>query len=263
MITGAQPYQIANEFNIADLLAHLDAQTIYDILDDKLNNISFSKTTIESNIVGAFAITFQQMNDQFSGDSQNIKSISVEVYRTIIEKLTKSFNLEFNYADDTIDLYTAAYYLYDFLVCNRNNNMINFFVSFIVNNKDVIYNGLGEDAKKIKDSSINYSKRIYADSKYAAISANIKTVIENISTMDIRLGNIFQSTYRDPNLVLFLDNAFADRGDFFKNYYCNIIRNQEELPIIITDIRLALQRIVGDISGDSIRQYLSYIGGNN
>lgn len=263
MITGAQPYQIANEFNIADLLAHLDAQTIYDILDDKLNDISFSKSTIESNIVGAFGITFQQMNDQFSGDSQNIKSISVEVYRTIIEKLTKSFNLEFNHADDTIDLYTAAYYLYDFLVCNRNNNMINFFVSFIVNNKDIIYAGLGEDAKKLKDSSINYGKRIYTDPKYAAIGANIKTVIENISTMDITLVNIFQSTYLDPNLVAFLDNAFADKGNFFKDYYCSITKNPEELPIIITDIRLALQRIVGDISSDSIRQYLSFMEGTN
>lgn len=258
-IAGTQPYQISNEYNITELLAHFDTNYIFDILNDKLESISFSSSLIEPNIVSAFETNFKAMNEQFPGDSQNIKNIREQVYRDIITILTQKFNLRFNVADESIDLYTAAYYLYDFTVCNRNNLMINFFTAFIVNNKDnLCINFSSEDYRKGKDSAIAYGKMVYDDQKFAMISANITTVINYISNLDISLLNIFQSSYRDPNVVVFLDNAFADCGNFFKDFYCNILNKPEELPIIITNIRLALQNIVGDISTNNIQDFLAY-----
>lgn len=261
-IVGTQPYQINNEYNVTKLLAHFDSNYILDILQDKLENISFASSLIESNIIGAFESNFKAMNDQFSGDSQNIRNIREQVYIDIIRILTEKFNLEFNTVDPNIDLYTAAYYLYDFLICNRNNILINFFTAFIVNNKDSLYDALNlEEYKKNKDSASAYGKHIYKDNqKYTIISANMSSVINYISTLDITLLNIFQSTYKDRNLVLFLDNAFADKGNFFKDYYCSILNNPMELPIIITNIRLALQSLVGDISQTNIKELLSYGG---
>ena len=55
---------------------------------------------------------------------------------------------------------------------------------------------------------------------------------------------------------MFLDNAFADRGNFFYDFYCVNILKESVLPIIITNIRLDLQRIVGNISSDSIQNIL-------
>ena len=153
-IVGTQPYQINNEYNVIELLAHFDSNYILDILQDKLENISFASSLIESNIIGAFESNFKAMNDQFSGDSQNIRNIREQVYIDIIRILTEKFNLEFNTVDPNIDLYTAAYYLYDFLICNRNNILINFFTAFIVNNKDSLYDALNlEEYKKNKDSA--------------------------------------------------------------------------------------------------------------
>lgn len=262
MIAGTQPYQISNEYNVANMLEQLDANVLFDILEEKLNNISFSKSIIESNIVGALNANFKAMNEQYPGDSQNIREIRREVYTNIISILTKKFNLEFNSNDETIDLYTAAYYLYDFLVCNRNNIMINFFVAFIVNNKDSLYASINTEEIK-RNNTVAYGKRVYVDNKFAAISANIGSIINNISTLDIRLVNIFQSTYKSQELVAFLDNAFADRGNFFKDYYCSIINNKEELPIIITNIRLALQNVVGNTATNTIGELLSYTEGDN
>lgn len=261
-IVGSQPYQISNEYNITEILAHFDSNYIFDILEDKLENISFASSLIESNIVGSFETNFKAMNDQFQGDSQNIRNIREQVYTDIIRVLTEKFNLQFNTVDPNIDLYTAAYYLYDFLICNRNNIMINFFTAFIVNNKDSLYFILNiEDFRKNKDSAAAYGKHIYKeDQQFAAISANMSNVINYISNLDITLLNIFQSTYKNPNLVMFLDNAFADRGNFFKDFYCNVINNPEELPIIITNIRLSLQNLVGDISPTDIKELLSYGG---
>ena len=119
-----------------------------------------------------------------------------------------------------------------------------------------------EDFKKNKDSAAAYSKRVYSDQQYAVISANIPNIINYISTLDISLFNIFQSTYKDINLINFLDNAFADRGNFFKNYYCASLQNVEDLPIIITNIKLALQSQVGNNSSASLEEYLNYVGGN-
>lgn len=256
--SGIEVYQISNEHNITEILAHFDSNYILDVLHDKLENIDYSSSLIESNIVDSFEQNFKVMQIQYPGDGQNIKNIREAVYRQIIQILTNKFNLEFNMIDDTIDVYTAARYLYDFLVCNRNNIMVNFFTAFIINNKDSLCTLLNtEDFRKNKDSAAAHSKRIYDDHKYAIISANMNFVINHISTLDIRLINIFQSTYMDQQLIMFLDNAFRDKGNFFKDHYCSVLNKPEIMPIIITNIRLALQRIVGNISASHFDEIIT------
>ena len=258
-ISATELYEINNEYNVTDILAHFDSNYILNIIEDKLENISFATSQIEPNIVVSFENNFKNMNDRFPGDSQNIRNIREQVYRDIIRILTNKFNLQFNMSDENIDLYTAAYYLYDFLMSHRNNIMVNFFTAFIINNKESLCTTLNiEEFRKGKDSAAAYSKRVYQDNKFAIISANMPAIINYISTLDITLLNIFQSTYKDIKLVQFLDNAFADKGNFFKDYYCSILNKPEELPIIITNIRLALQSHVGNISQSDINEFLSF-----
>ena len=252
-----EPYRINNEYNISEILAHFGSEYTMHALEDKLENIDYTSSLIEPNFVSAYESNFKLMEEEYPGDTQNIKSVRQEVYSEIIRMLCEKFNLTFNDTDENIDLYTAAYYLYDFLVCNRNTIMVNFFTAFIINNKDSVYGILTqEDIKKNKDSSSAYSKRVYVDPKYIAISANIPRIIDYISTFDIQLSNIFQSVYVDYKLVQFLDNAFADNGNFFKDYYCAAIKNMEIAPIIIINIRLSLQRLVGDISASHIDELI-------
>lgn len=258
-ISATELYEINNEYNVTDILAHFDSNYILNIIEDKLENISFATSQIEPNIVVSFENNFKNMNDRFPGDSQNIRNIREQVYRDIIRILTNKFNLQFNMSDENIDLYTAAYYLYDFLMSHRNNIMVNFFTAFIINNKESLCTTLNiEEFRKGKDSAAAYSKRVYQDNKFAIISANMPAIINYISTLDVTLLNIFQSTYKDIKLVQFLDNAFADKGNFFKDYYCSILNKPEELPIIITNIRLALQSHVGNISQSDINEFLSF-----
>jgi hypothetical protein len=260
-IVGSQPYEITNEFNLTNIMAHFDSNYIFDVLEDKLEHISFATSQIESNMVAAFEQNFRDMNEKFPGDSQNIRTIRLQVYRDIIRILCAKFNLQFNDIDESIDLYNAAYYLYDFTICHRNSIMINFFTAFIINNKEHLCNTLSiDDFRKSKDSASAYGKRVYQDSKFALISANIPSIINYISSLDISLLNIFQSTYKDITLVQFLDNAFADKGNFFRDFYCSILSKPEELPIVITNIRLALQSHVGNISNNDIEEFLSYGG---
>lgn len=251
-------YRINNEYNFSELISHFDTEYIIHTLEDKLENINYASSLIEPNLVGAFESNFKMMRQDYPGDGANIMASREEIYREIIRILCEKFNLEFNTIDPNIDPCSAAYYLYDFLVCNRNANMVHFFTMFIINNKENLYRILTpEDLKKNKDSSTAYSKRVYADAKYGAISANINKIINCISTMDIKLINIIQSVYVDPNVVYFMDSAFKDRGNFFKDYYCNALINPDIMPIIITDIRLKLQSIVGDASVSHIDEIIT------
>lgn len=250
MNNNLQPYLISSEQNVTELLSHFDAEYILAVLEDELKSINIASSIIKPNIVSSFEETFKLMREQFPGDESNIIGIRDNIYSNIIEILCNKFNLQYNYNDETIDKYTAAYYIYDFLVCNRNSIMINFFTSFIINNK----NNIPVELKKTKDSSTIYNKKIYTDPKLIAISANMESVIKYISELDIKLYNIFSSTYTNQEIVLFLDNAFADRGNFFKTYYCNI--SVEDMPIVITNIRLQLQNIAGNISSENIQNIL-------
>lgn len=260
MIDNTQPYLISNEYNMTELLAHFDSDYIISTMRDKIKNINYYSSIKEPNIIDSFEKNFKIMKEKFPGDESNINLVRTRVYIEILNTLCEAFNLAHNidleYNQSNIN--TAAYYAYDFLVCSRNIIMINFFTSFIINNKDSLYSALNLDAyKKNKDVSALYNKRIYDDSKYAIISTNIEKIIEYISTLDISLLNIFQSTYVNPQVVSFLDETFADRGNFFRDYYCSIVNNKETLPIVITDIRLQLQKIIGNgniinyLKGDS------------
>jgi len=250
-------YEISNEFNVTEMLERFDSNYIFDILNDKLENIDYTAILPDSNIVSSFEENFKLMNDNYPGDSDNIKIIRMQVYLDIINILCDKFNLHFNDIDDNVDLYTVAFYLYDFLVCNRNNLMVSFFTSFIINNKESLSRFLNlEDYRKSRDSSSVYGKRMYNDAQYGIISANMAQVLNHIATLDISLLNIFQSIYSHMELVEFLDSVISDKGNFFKDYYCSVLEQPEILPIIITNIRLSLQRLVGNIAETSIQEFM-------
>ena len=85
-------------------------------------------------------------------------------------------------------------------------------------------------------------------------------VLSHIATLDISLLNILQSVYTSPEVIAFFDNAIADRGNFFKDFYCAVLEQPEVLPIVITNIRLSLQKIAGDIAPSNIKEIMSYGG---
>ena len=250
-------YEVNNDYIFSELLEHFDLEYIFSVLYDKINNFNYTSSLIEPNIINAFESNFRRMFDELPGDGDNIKSIRDQTYRITIDILTKKFNITFNTEDENIDLYTAAAYLYEFLICRRNEIMVNFFVSFIINNKESLYTALINDGfKKMRDISSNYSRRVYIDQKIVLITAGMNKVLNYIGEMDVKLVNIFQSTYIDPKVVQFLDNAFSDNANFFKDQYMSVLNNPEISPIIITDIKISLQKIVGNTNLNDISDVL-------
>lgn len=64
---GVELYKISNEYDITNILSKFDSNYIFDIINDKLNSISFATSLIEPNIVNSFETNFKMMNEQFQG----------------------------------------------------------------------------------------------------------------------------------------------------------------------------------------------------
>ena len=256
------PYELTNEYNITQLLEHFDSNYIFDLINDKIENIDYSSVLTEPNIIVSFEENFKMMAEMYPGDSQNIQSIKLGVYTDVINILCEKFNLDFNQDDDNINRHTLAYYLYDFLVCNRKNYLILFFVRFIMNNKDSLCTFLNlDDYKKGKDTASIYNKHIYSDYKYGLISANMYKVLEHIATLDVTLYNIFQNIYFDQEVLYFLDTSIGDKGNFFNDFYCSVLQQPDIIPVVITNTRLMLQATVGDLSKTHIAELINMTNG--
>ena len=115
MNTNLELYNISSENNLTELLAHFDSGFVLNIIEDKINMRQYNSMP-ESNIIKSFEENFKVMKEQFPGDGENINLVRTRVYTEIINILCRGFNLNCM-LDDSTDLYSAAYYLYDFLLC--------------------------------------------------------------------------------------------------------------------------------------------------
>ena len=60
---GVELYKISNEYDITNILSKFDSNYIFDIINDKLNSISFATSLIEPNIINSFETNFKMMNE--------------------------------------------------------------------------------------------------------------------------------------------------------------------------------------------------------
>ena len=97
-----QRYEISNEYNVTEMLERFDSNYIFDIINDKLDNIDYTAVLPDSNVIISFEENFKAMNDNYPGDSANIKEIRNQVYLDIINILCERFNLYFNDVDGIV-----------------------------------------------------------------------------------------------------------------------------------------------------------------
>jgi|GEM_PF-4734161 len=253
------PYQISNEYNVAEIIQHYDINYILDIISNKVNNINYASTLVEPNIIDVLMETFKMMEENEPGDVENIKQIREDVFINITQFLCNYHTIQFSEPNEMESLYTASRYLYDFLVCNRVNYMINFFVTYIMNNTDSLAYALNADeAAKARDTTSTYVKRTYTNPKFGIIIPNISTILQLIGTLDISLNDLFTYAYKHPSIISFLDETYSDNSNtFFNRFYMGPVRDREIEPIMITNISLALQKLIGDKSQQNLAQLLT------
>lgn len=246
--TGSALRLQSTENEVAVVLSHFNSDYILDIIQDKLNNKFILTTTNieEPNIVSSFASNFVYLRNQYPSDTTNIDIVRDETYKEIMNIIARNYEITY-VLDDSIDLFTQVFYMYDFFVCNFSRYMSLFFAKYIYKNRQELYACLNLDQfKKSKDSSSVYGKKVYEDPYIGTISANLIYVINNMRQIDVPFQTILELIYGNPNII----NIFNTIGipyDFFKTIYYAV--PTEYQSILITNIRLELQQLaVSDIN---------------
>lgn len=244
-IANSQIYNVVTENELAEVLSHYNSKFVYSIVDEAMKS-RFLAVPIAAmpNVVGAWEQNFKVIRSEYGADSnEEILRVRNETYMEIINSICREFSLNFT-IDDNVDLYSAAFHLYDLMVCNFMENMTTFFANFIYKERAALYDSLGlSELKKNKDTSTIYGKKIYKDIKLAVINANITAVINEICSMEIPFHSIIGITCGNNSELkkYFLTIVSAER-DFFQNAYVSVL-NSDIKPDVITNIRFKLQEI--------------------
>lgn len=240
-----QNYNVVTENEVAVVLSHYNSDFVFSIVDNAMKRRFLEVPIIAvPNVVGAWEQNFKAIRAQYGAENnEEIMRVRNETYKEIIDDICGEFKLSFT-IDDTIDLYSAAYHLYDLFVCKFIENMTTFFANYIYKERASIYDSLGlADKKKNKDSSTIYGKKIYKDIKLAVINANIDMVVSEICSVDIPFTSIISLIYgNNSELKRYIISIVSADSDFMDNVYVPVM-NSFIRPDIITSIRFKLQEI--------------------
>lgn len=238
-ISNSDIYQVNAERDITIILSKFNTNYIYDCIENALNAKNNAQFIIPNpNLVRSLEDNFAIMLQNYPDDKTNILECRDETYSEIIHYLCGKFNLSFN-LNDEVDLYSAAYYLYDFLVGNYLNYLTSFFGKFILQEKNNLYKSLNLDRFK-KTANISYGKKVIKDPAISIIIIQISYIIDQLMTFDFSFENIVRLVYNNNDIAKYITSIFGDI-DYFYNFYKNDINNLFIRPNIITNIRLFIQ----------------------
>ena len=239
---NSRVYDIAAEGELANVLSHYSYDFIYDTIETNIRMVANRNVNVLNmpNFVGAIEQDMAYIKARYHSEEE-VNGTRQEVYRTIIDILCREYHLIFNDVPG-LDYYSVAFVLYDFLVANFNNYMTSFFTTYIYNESNSLYEALNlSAAKKNKDTSSIYAKKLYEDPKLATIASNLMTILYSMSAYDIPFEAIIRTVLISTGAdILYV--AVTPEGDFFKEVYCKCLLDEMNLPIAITSIRLEMQK---------------------
>lgn len=252
---GNEPFQynpaITNiniDNQLAGILSQFNTDYIMEYIDDAINKrLRLYDTLNLPNIVYGYEVRFRQLTDGFSSNVEEISAVRQSVYYTIINKICTFFNLSptFDGSSD-IDWYSAAFWLYKFLVSEFTMNIINFYSFFIVTERVGICDNLGLNGlRRENDVTYSYSKRLFQDPKLAAIHSNIQMVLASMGTFDISIDTIVRHLYQTPNMDVanYISSLVTDNGNFFRTQYDAIVNDVKYNAELSTHIKMNIQKI--------------------
>lgn len=239
---------------LAGVLSQFNDDYIIDVVKDSLNNRFRIYSLPSPNVVAAFETTFKQLTDGFSSNTDEILETRNRVYANIINVICDFYNLTFNNTDET-DYYSAAYWLYDFLVSNFTEYLKNFYTIFLIRESSAVVSALGlAQIRKENDTTLGYSKKLFKDPNLAMIHCDLEYTISQIEAFNIDLATILNCVYQsNPTLPGYIATLVSDRtGRFFKDFYQTFTTQSKDSADILTYIKLNLQQLGGQFEPANI-----------
>ena len=236
-------YNIDTDAGIGEILSNFDSDYIMHVVEDSLTKRFRPFDGPMPNMVDVLERQFIAVMNASPDYIDNVKDVRKETYIEIISKITSFYQLTITEDLEVMDpeyLHTIAKMLYDVFVARFTDCMINFFVSYIIDNSDTIYNYLKsmDNINRPRESGA-YNKNNFIDEKFILIHANANMVIYNIAGYDIDLGVLLRYFF-PAQIADSLISIIEDNNDIYKYHYASYIKS-EYAPELITRIKLELQ----------------------
>lgn len=241
-------FSIVSDREIASIIGNFSSGMVMNTLDNILHDPNRLRYYTIGNLVNAYETDYNMTMQQYPIHGQELTQARQETYEAIINKLCDHFHLSVN-LNPTMDLYSVASTMYQFLVAEFPMNIINFYRNLMIREKNNIYHKYDLEAfKKAKDSSTIYSKKVYktTDNKLWLIHTNLDSIITEMYAQDISLEQVIELCYLDNKvLAKFLSSFLLENQNFYKNFIIPYM-NSSNRATAITYIRLQLQPMIID-----------------
>lgn len=260
MDSANSPVQIINsERSVATIISKFSTDFIMDVIQDSLK-LKFRPFNVGSaNLVVVINQDINLAILENPAYRDNFNKLKFDTYNEIIGIICKYYNLII--AEDlstyTLDqIFSLAFMLYDIFITNFTPRMINFFVQYIINNSDDIYNSIQnvDEIRKNKET-VSYGKKMFTDPKLVVIHSDLNAVLSNVVAHDISFEKLMHFL-TDTHTADYICSILQDAGDIYKYHYASYITNEVTRPDLFTAIKFEMQNRVSDKPIDFL-QYIS------
>lgn len=235
---------IDTDSGIATILSHFSTSYIEHVVDDSLRMRFRPFDQPMPNMVDILQRQFLSISVNSPDYTDKVAEVREETFKEIIYKICSFYNLTFTGDFQSMnieEIYGIAHILYDIFISRFTDYMINFFVSYIIDNRDSIISYLKTTDDYVKPKEVGaYSPKLYIDPNYIAIHANINTVVYNMAAYDISLETLLRY-FVDPITLQRLSGLLVDNNDIYKKHYASYILDQRYSAGVLTNIKLKLQ----------------------
>lgn len=234
---------IDTDMAIGSILSNFDTSWVMNTIHDSLNMKFRPFGEPMPNFVDILNRQFDSVIDAGPDYKEKINETKIDTYKEIITAICDYYGLVFTEPFEEInpvELYGIAHTMYDIFISRFTDYMIHFFVTYITQNIDSIYNYLMNDdtVKKPRDKDIPVKS--YVNPKFHIIHANLNKIVMNMIYYDIPLNTLL-SYFVDQNTLYRLSMLLTDTGDIFKNHYAVYLQDQRYMADLLTSIKLKLQ----------------------
>lgn len=230
---------------LASILSNFSEDYIQDTVRNSFNYIFRPYNTRMANFPMIINNQFTGILDNYMGtDQESIIEKRNDTFRLIINEICQQYNLAITEEIPDEQLYPLCYVLYQILVSEFTDRIINFYSYYINKNRTQLISAVGIDL----DSPANktgYTKKMYTDFSQIIVYENMEQILDIMAGLDIPLENILIEL-SDINTAKFITSYIADCGDIYKNHIASYLRNHLTKTDMITAIKINFVKITSE-----------------
>lgn len=235
-------YEVISNAEISSVINKYSPDMTYMTISQILKNKGVPQINPMGNLVASYESNFKFDLKKYSQFQSDMLERRAELYSSIIDMVCSFHNLSYQELPNT-DVYSSAFYIYQFLVSDFYHSVISFFVNYLKREAVEICKML-ETQDIAKNPMYQYAKKRYGSkSDLSIIHTNLSYVLDNMQGFDITMediiDNVYVGSFEAVNTANFLKSALRDNGDFFKTFYVPAVSGFQRSDAV-TNIRLQL-----------------------